>query len=125
MALFDTLAAQPSSFFLCLATISVLVGEAIFKRRTDWAIPSLVAYATVGGWYLMEPLYLPEGFVRFSSDVLDEALLQVTGFLLIFRVALAVFTHVAPARSRFRAGSVAEIPAESYFMWLSIVWGCL
>ena len=65
MLLLDELADQPVSFFLCFATISILVGEAVAKRQLDWAIPSLVAYATVGAWYLIEPFYLPEGFTKF------------------------------------------------------------
>jgi hypothetical protein len=125
MLLLDKLADQPVSFFLCFATISILVGEAVAKRQLDWAIPSLVAYATVGAWYLIEPLYLPEGFTRFSSDILDDAFLQVTGFLLTFRIAVPIFTNMVIPSAQFGIGGGARIPAETYLLWLVLFWFCL
>jgi hypothetical protein len=123
--MFENLAGQTVSFYVCFATISILASEALARRHLDWAVPSLVAYATVAAWYLVEPIYLASGLTRFSEGIIDDAFLEVTGFLLSFRIAVPVFTKLAMPNQSLSVGTTSKIPAETYLVWLAVFWVCL
>jgi oligosaccharide repeat unit polymerase len=111
---------QPLVYWLAAATLAILVVEAAMKLARPWAIPSLVAYATVGAWYLLEPINFPEFFLQFG-EAFDSASIQVIIFLLMFRIAVPPLTDVMSPPGIWRE-SVAHIPAETVLVYASLLW---
>jgi hypothetical protein len=110
-------------FGLAIATLIGLSVEAAFKLTRAWAIPSLVAYATVFSWYLLEPFYFPESFLQFG-EILDSASIQVIIFLVAFRVAIVPFTKLISPPPVHEA-RLAQLPAETVVIYAAILWVCL
>src|SRR6266446_5841571 len=110
-------------FGLAIATLIGLSVEAAFKLTRAWAIPSLVAYATVGSWYILGPFYFPESFLQFG-EILDSASIQVIIFLVAFRVAVVPFTNLISPPAGHEA-RLAQLPAETVVVYAAILWVCL
>ena len=111
-------------FWLAVATLVVLVVEAAMKLTQPWAIPSLVAYSTVAAWYLMEPFNFPESFLEFGEEF-DSASIQVTIFLLAFRVFAPSLTSSFSPRRASHEVRVGQLPAETVLVYAALLWICL
>ena len=113
---------QSAWFILACGILAILMIEAAFNYRRPWAVPALVGYATIGAWYLMEPLYLPEMFIQFSSETLDAATLQVIEFMILVRVFMAVFVPMALRNTGAFSAGAASIPASKFLYINAIIW---
>jgi len=107
-------------FWLAVATLVVLVVEAAMKLTQPWAIPSLVAYSTVAAWYLMEPFNFPESFLEFGEEF-DSASIQVTIFLLAFRVFAPSLTSSFSPRRASHEVRVGQLPAETVLVYAALL----
>jgi oligosaccharide repeat unit polymerase len=111
-------------YWVAVATLVILVAEAAMKLRRPWAVPSLVAYATVAGWYLLEPFNFPDAFLYFGEEF-DSASMQVAIFLLAFRVCVPSFTSlISPSRVSHEVRA-AQVPAETVLVYAAFLWICL
>jgi hypothetical protein len=111
-------------YWLAVATLVILVVEAAMKLNQPWAVPSLVAYSTVAAWYLMEPFNFTESFLEFGEEF-DSASIQVTIFLLAFRVSVPSLTSLISPRRVSREIPVAHMPAETVLVYAAMLWACL
>lgn len=74
----------PSSYFLTLFIFMVIAVWAGLKFKRGWSLPFLSVLLTFFFWYMIEPIYTPQEFVPFSEDIIFDAYIFSSVFLLAF-----------------------------------------
>jgi hypothetical protein len=79
---------HPTEFWLAVFLLVILVGEAFWRWQEAWAKPAVLVYGTVAAWYVGDLLYTgqKEFDILFTRNILQEALLQISLFLVAYRV---------------------------------------
>lgn len=121
----------PFTYYLGVVCFSVGLLRGLLSLRRSWAPGFLVVQGTVGAWYLLEPLYLPEEFFYFSPDVLETGFLSVCIFFVVFLIltpslvrvfSLQKTTHLAQPEAgwadRLNVGRIVYIVV---FVWLVLL----
>jgi hypothetical protein len=103
----ERLSTAPFAFWIHLVLIAALVFEGLRKWNTPWAKPALVVYGTVLFWYSGDYLVSrPLDYAPFGTEVIHFSLLQVSGFLIAFRLFVGSFSRrlcAAPLREQKQA----------------------
>ena len=117
------------ALFSAASVLLALIIEAMHKRRKIWAIPALLVYATVGGWYFGDLIYygVEEFELQFGPALTSRALLQVTLFLISYRIFVQL---LLPRKNDPRAhddvaACFSQITVERFFYLLCAVWCAL
>ena len=124
MNLFD----YPAAYFGLLAVVVGLAIEAAGKMDRDWARPAIAVYLTTAVWYLADMAYngIELFDEEFTYETLTIALVQSIGFLLVFRLALEVFTGRPARRDKRDAGVVLSPGVERRLCgFLLAIWAAL
>ena len=114
------LADLPAGYWLATLTLIALTAEAAMRYRERWAIPVLMVYVTIFGWYIMEPINSPET-MAFSSDAISAAFVSVFIFLVAFRFLCSIMAAVLAPRVR-RQIDYSQLPAERVFWIAATMW---
>lgn len=108
--------------------MGILLSECLVRRTEAWSRPAGAVYLTIAFWYLGDWAYSEvEEFWMFSSGLIDLALIEVGGFLIAFRLILALLY----ARSSWvqDEGPIPETFAPdtmaAFFRALIIPWSAL
>ncbi len=105
--------------FILLLGLSI---EAVLKRhRLVWSIPALAIYATTAMWYLVESIYNPEAFTKFSDEVIDSAYTQIILFLVAFRLFLPDLCRACLKKVEVSRSTIAFRP-DKLLACVAIVW---
>lgn len=84
--------ALSSPMFIGAAVLTaILMMDAVGKLRQLRFVFAGLVYLTVALWYLVDPVYQPDEYRKFSGAEFDNAYLQVILFLLAFRGAISYF----------------------------------
>ena len=118
---FLILGALPTAYWLAAGTLVALSTEALFRRTQPWAIPAAMVYLTITGWYMLEPIELPEMLSLFSDDALNTTYLLVWIFLVSYRALCSSITAMLAPRS-VRELNYESIPAGRILAIIAIVW---
>jgi oligosaccharide repeat unit polymerase len=94
-----------SYYFSVLLCIGLLLYGTL-RLRAAWAFPFNCTVATVGAWYLIEPVYFSDGFVFFGSDYIDAAFDSVAIFFL-------AFAFITPALVRWFDPGARRLPLSA------------
>lgn len=116
----STLLDLPGGFWLATLTLLGLVAEAVVRIREKWAVPALMVYLTVFGWYTMEPIESPET-MAFSDEAISGAFFSVFIFLASFRFLCSLMSSVMAPRQR-REIDYNELPADRVFAITAMLW---
>ena len=111
----------PFGYWLAVATLVALVVEAALQRHRPWAMPTVMVYLTIFGWYMVEPIYTPETMISFSPESVDAAFLSVFIFLVSFRLASGLATSMFAPQVTSRLGT-NDIPAERVLSASAVLW---
>lgn len=76
----------PLTYYLAAAILAFGVLHGLLSLRRSWAPGYLAVLGTIGAWYFIEPLYLPQGFIYFSEGTLELGFFSVCIFLISFMV---------------------------------------
>lgn len=117
----DVLANLSLGYWLTIIVIAGLVIEAVFRWQQKWAVPALMVYVTVIGWYVLEPVYSPDTLAEFSADEINTAFYAVIIFLVAFRIScIPIILMMKPLiTQKFDAQA---IPAEQVLKYNAILW---
>ena len=109
---------------LAFILLFLLLVEALFKRNKPWIIPSLIIYATVAIWYLIEAVYTPEYFTNFSNEVQENAYLQIICFLAAFRLLVPQITYklIHLNESKPKLSIKPFLDPKQILFYISIIW---
>ena len=113
---------QSIFFILACGVLGILVIEAALKINRPWAISALVGYATIGAWYLLQPLYSPDDFAYVNPDVLDAACIQVIEFLVCLRLFIWMFSHIALESADTPSKTITTIPVSKFLGFNALLW---
>ena len=86
----------PDSYLIAVGLFILLLVVSLANKKTAWAIPFGTVTATIGAWYLLEPLYFPELFTQFDFSYVDGAYVSVC----IFFIALLIFAPFIATQMR-------------------------
>jgi hypothetical protein len=120
---------ETSAFWwLDLALITGFVTECIVRRKEPWTRPAGAVYLTIAFWYLGDWVYSqPEEFWVFSTGLIDRALIEVGGFVVAFRLIIALLYARSPWF--WEASSDVEpftpVATAMFFRALSVPWAAL
>lgn len=113
------------SLFFILSSLFLLslILEALVKRRRIWAVPAILIYSTTGLWYFSELIYSPENFKAFSSSILETAYLQITAFLLFFRLLVPWIANKFIYKRKFlHKTSINSLDPTRLLFYLFNIW---
>ncbi len=103
---------------------AILLYEAVSNsRQLRWIYAGLVYLVTVL-WYLIDPVYTPKDYARFTPEELDTAFTQVIVFLLAFRVLMGVIVRKTPTLV-LRSLDPAQFDKASVVRSLLLAWFAL
>lgn len=85
----DSLAQLPFPFYICVLALAGFSWNAWKFREKAWGIPMLTVLATVGAWYLMDPIY--NGYKAYVNTLGEGVLSTAWWEVLLFLISLAVF----------------------------------
>lgn len=111
----------PNSYFIAVGLFILLLVVSIANKKTAWAIPFGTVTATIGAWYLLEPLYFPELFTQFDFSYIEGAYVSVC----IFFIALLIFAPFIATQMRPKTeivSSRASISADRITAVVISVW---
>jgi oligosaccharide repeat unit polymerase len=88
---------QPIFFHLALGLLVLLSIEAALSiGELRWGFACLV-YMTIGLWYFVDIVYRPEGYQAYSDGSINVAFMQISIFLLAFRIAVQGIARPVPS----------------------------
>jgi oligosaccharide repeat unit polymerase len=112
----------PLSYFVAIALLGALLLYGAVRLQTAWAFSFNVSLATVGAWYLVEPIYFPEEFEYSNPDYVRAAFDGVV----IYFIAFAVFTPILVKNFEPKAGvtnvSTGSLSAERVLFVVAGLW---
>lgn len=111
----------PGGYWLALAVLGALVFEAALRWREKWAAPALMVYATVLGWYMLEPIESSDMLNTFSADEISTSFIAVMIFLIAFRFLAALFYSMMTPKIIKKVES-DTLPAENILKYLIVFW---
>lgn len=106
----------PATFWVHVAVFAILLIDAMRNRNRPWFLPAMVVYGTVLFWYTTDFLLSPAKDMRyFTPEVISVAFLQISLFLISFRVFIGVLLpRMIPRSLRANGGinlkELAQIP---------------
>jgi oligosaccharide repeat unit polymerase len=112
----------PETYFMSVALAAILLVDSAFNLRTSWGIPYLTVVITIFLWYLIEPLYLPEGFLHFSQETVETAYGGVLIALLSFALSTRTFVDLMRPKNANRILSKAYVPSERVLIIVVCLW---
>lgn len=88
---------QCAMYYVALATLLVLLGEAIPRiPQLRWGV-SAILYLTIGLWYFFDPVYRPDIYASHPASELNLVYLQTIIFLFGFRIAMPLAAPPTPS----------------------------
>lgn len=116
------MAALPLSYYLSALLCIGLLLYGTLNLRASWAFPYSCAVATVGAWYLLEPIYFSDAFVFFGSDDVGTAFDAVIIYFLAFALLTPFLVKWLDPGGRSVPIGTAGVSAERVFGVIAIVW---
>jgi oligosaccharide repeat unit polymerase len=107
-------------FSICLYVGLLLYGTV--RLRASWAFPYNCALATVGAWYLIEPIYFSNGFTFFSADYIRSAFDCVAIYFLAFALVTPLLVRWLDPGTRLMPSAMARISTGPILGFVAIVW---
>ncbi|MFA6125314.1 hypothetical protein [Sphingomonas sp.] len=111
----------PDGYWLALAVLAALVFEAGLRWREKWAAPALMIYATVLGWYMLEPIESVDMMNTFSADEISTSFVAVMIFLIAFRFMATLFYSMMTPKKINKIES-DNLPADSILKYIIFFW---
>jgi hypothetical protein len=110
----------PESYYLAVGLCFIHIIFAIINRKQAWALPFGAVVATVGGWYLVEPVYFPELFETFRFEMVEKAYYSVC----LFYVALIFTTPTIAKQMRPSSHhlSIKYVSADKLLVMVAGTW---
>jgi len=112
----------PDSYFIAAALFFAILAYSVANIRAAWAFPYGAVVATVGAWYLIEPIYFGSEFSSLGSEYVSRAFDSVIVFFVIFAaLALISISMLSPNRDVVFLKSRA-VGAEQALMVFAVAW---
>lgn len=111
----------PDGYWLALAVLAALVFEAGLRWREKWAAPALMIYATVLGWYMLEPIESVDMMNTFSADEISTSFVAVMIFLIAFRFMATLFYSMITPKKISKIES-DNLPADGILKYIIFFW---
>jgi hypothetical protein len=110
-------------FYLAAATLLVLVVESCVKllNRDSFSI-ALAVYATVFGWYFVDPFINPEQYDYVPSFLINQSYGQVLLFLIGFRFFMPMAVRWIVQRQSNGAFGMQRFPPEQILICAAGIW---
>ena len=112
----------PLEYWLCAVLLVASIALAVRQRHVAWVAPFVAVLGTVGGWYMVEPLYFSEEFVLFAPNSIAEAFRCVFLFLVALIVLTPVVSRWFEPRSRNPNADLVTFTPEQLVPPIIVLW---
>src|SRR5258706_11011991 len=112
----------PLEYWLCAALIVPSIALAVRQRHLAWAAPFVAVLGTVGGWYMVEPLYFSDEFALFANTSIAAAFRCVFLFLVTLIISAPVVARWFEPKGKNPNADLVTVTPEQIVPTIIVVW---
>lgn len=112
----------PLEYWLCAVLIVASIALAVRQRHVAWVAPFVAVLGTVGGWYMVEPLYFSEEFALFADTSIAAAFRCVFLFLVTLIISAPVVARWLKPTGKNLNADLVRVTPEQLVPTIVMVW---
>jgi hypothetical protein len=112
----------PLEYWLCAMLIAASIALGVRQRQVPWMAAFIAVVGTVGGWYMVEPLYFADEFAMFPPTAIATTFRCVFLFLIALIIVTPVAARWLEPRRRPTDADLVLISPEHLVPTLIAIW---